>query len=162
MVLERLRNHPNMYRRLKLKDGDTTQTEKLGWYTSYASKGPALSNMYEMLRQMDQAGHCPFRSLDTVRELLSFEEHVIKTPQGFTRTDWSARKGTHDDCVTDAWIACWIARHEKHKLSACNMAPRAVKSNVRARIPTRHGRFSWLRKEPTLSEIAKSSRHERK
>jgi len=137
---DRLRNHPNLYRRITIDRETEEQTTKLGWRTDAGSKGPMLETTYTALAHMSRdltslgvgedgeekfQNWCPFNSRITLQEFISYEEKLVRKPDGTSKIVWAGKRGTRDDCVIDASIGLRVIRHEYGKISACKF-PKAV------------------------------------
>jgi len=134
IVIDRLRNYTNIYKRLRQGKTNEDETEQLGWYTSPGVKGSILENLYRTLSQYGQA-NCPFRSRKTIRELMGFQEYIKRSRETkLARVIWKSSGGGHDDTVMAAAIAFRIIIHQNDKLSTCKLPKYGVASPYVSRL----------------------------
>lgn len=139
--IDRLRNHKNIYRRVKADQQIDVQTDLIGWHTSEDTKARMIADMHHAMRKMFNKTKtitvdgntkivtlCPFRSEARLQEFMGYEERIRRNPAGFVKTEYGARRGSHDDTVMDACIAARIIQKEYSKITACILDQKEEKS----------------------------------
>lgn len=112
-----------IYRRRQMDYREKTETEKLGFVTSWSSKEALITHFQELLRRgVPKIYHRP-----TVEEMKSFVWANDATMQGA-----AASKGFHDDNIMSTLLAFW------------DMSPKRIEEIKTARIkPMRKKRFQY-------------------
>lgn len=132
IVVDRIRHHKSMYKRVKTEKQQNEQTEVVGWSTNGHTKGPMLDDAYEMLGEMasmkietkegEFRNYCPVSSSITLQELQAYEERLRTRKDGVKVFEWGARAGAHDDTVMQMMIAFRIIKNEYQKIKPCKMS----------------------------------------
>jgi len=159
IVIDRVRNYENLYRRMSVGRVSEDETERLGFHTGPLNKGTILEDLYKLLQRHYGDGKCPLRCRQTLMELLAYEEQIQRDKFGVSRCVWGARLGAHDDTVITAALAARIVTHEYFKLQACIIEKRMVQTpskleQAAARASTTTGgAYGGMKKKPSLTEL---------
>lgn len=160
IVVDRVRNYKNIYRRITVGRVSEDETERLGFHTGPMNKGTMLEDAYKILVQHNANKKCPIRSKQTLMELLSYEEQIQRDKFGVSRCVWGARLGYHDDCVMSLAIAARVGVHEHSKLSPCVLTRKVINSGlskleqgVKKANTTTGGAYSNMRPKKSLDEL---------
>lgn len=165
IMVDRVRNYENLYKRITMGSEEEAQTERIGWDTNTGTKGPMLEDTYKALIKMANSGYCPIQSRNTLMELMSYEERVEKNNKtGLPKIVWGSSRGSHDDTVMAMAIAFRIMLHEYDKINICKFKKKSVdnydtpwKNHILENKKREGVAFSGMKKKPSLSVLRKIS-----
>jgi len=162
IVIDRLRNYQNLYRRISAGRVSEEESERLGFHTGPMNKGTILEDLYKLLQRHAQNNKCPIRSKDTLLEMLAYEEQIQRDKFGVSRCVWAARLGAHDDTVMTAALAARICVHEYSKLGTCVLSRKLIQEpltkmekEAKADSSTTGGAYQNMKKKPNLMDLRK-------
>jgi hypothetical protein len=164
-IRDRSRNYQNLYRRTNTRIEVEAESEILGWFTDQYNKAAGLEQLYAMMSEWPN-DFCGFQSPDTYREMLSFQEKIIRDPKtDLAKRVWGpAGKGLHDDTITTAYIMAYVVRFQKDFLTPAiisgeNVAAKERLSPLEEKANAMNRQKTALRKQPSLRELARHARN---
>ncbi len=160
IVIDRVRNFANLYRRMSVGRATEEESERLGFHTGPMNKGTILEDLFKLFQRHHASKLCPVRSKLTLDELMSYEEQIQRDKFGVSRCVWGARLGFHDDTVMTAAIAARIATHEYHKLPTCIITRKMLQAGLskmekeaKTATSTTGGAYQGMKKKPDLMTL---------
>ena len=163
IIIDRIRNYDNLYKQITAGSQYEEQTERLGWSTNTGSKGPLLEDAYKFLNKCAVLDYCPIQSRNTLLELMSYEERLVKnTKTGCPKIVWGAQAGAHDDCVMAMAMALRVMLHECEKISILRIKKKVVddseelwKNHIQESKKPEHIAFRNMKKKSGLTVLRK-------
>lgn len=162
-VYGRLHYYPNCYRRAKIKDDTISEDQKIGWFTDAVNKPEACHNAKRIVEDWKArfGDFCGLNSIETLYDILAFEDRIILGENGRRKRLLAAKKGSHDDCVTSLWIMAYILTNQKYLLtpmperstSRANEYISPLEQKAAQSAGRTHEHFPHLTARPSMREI---------